>query len=161
MRLAPKAAARCSGWRTVRRVAAPPAMGFESVYWSAGWWGNAFSSLGILCDPNHPALREFPNDGRSDWQWHDLCTGATTFLLDLCAAGLRPIVQPVPDFHYNTRLAIECKVGAGSLLVCGYDLFSDLARRPAVRQLRCSLFHYVAGPKVPSEPVIASRVAGS
>ena len=64
-------------------------------------------------------------------------------------AGLRPIVQPVPDFHYNTRLAhvFECKVGAGSLLVCGYDLSSDLARRPAARQLRRSLFHYVAGPE--------------
>ena len=25
--------------------------GFHSVFWSAGWWGNRFSSLGILCDP--------------------------------------------------------------------------------------------------------------
>ena len=78
--------------------------GFESVYWSAGWWGNRFSSLGVLCDPKHPALAEFPNDGVSDWQWRDLCAGATTFDLEGAPAGFRPIVQPVPDFHYNALL---------------------------------------------------------
>jgi len=119
--------------------------GFESVYWSAGWWGNKFSSLGVVCDPKHPALAAFPNDGWSDWQWRDLCTGATTFELEGAPAGFRPIVQPVPDFHYNTLLAhvFEAKVGNGSLLVCGYDLTSNLDRRPAARQFRRSLFGYV------------------
>ncbi|MCY2953656.1 MAG: discoidin domain-containing protein [Planctomycetota bacterium] len=119
--------------------------GFESVYWSAGWWGNKFSSLGVLCDPKHPALAGFPNDGWSDWQWQDLCAGATTFGLQGAPAKLRPIIQPVPDFHYNTLLAhvFEVKVGNGSLLVCGYDLTSNLDRRPAARQFRRSLFRYV------------------
>jgi hypothetical protein len=119
--------------------------GFESVYWSAGWWGNKFSSLGVLCDPQHPALAAFPNDGCSDWQWRDLCAGATTFDLEGAPAGFRPIVQPVPDFHYNSLLGqvFEARVGAGSLLVCGYDLTSNLDRRPAARQFRRSLFRYV------------------
>lgn len=118
--------------------------GWESVYWSAGWWGNKFSSLGVLCDPKHPALALFPNEGVSDWQWRDLCAGATTFELDGAPAGFRPIVQPVPDFHYNTLLGqvFEARVGNGALLVCGYDLSSDLARRPAARQFRRSLFRY-------------------
>jgi hypothetical protein len=120
--------------------------GFESVYWSAGWWGNKFSSLGVLCDPTHPAFKEFPNEGVSNWQWRDLCAGATTFDLTGAPPGFRPIVQPVPDFHYNALLGqvFECKVGKGSLLVCGYDLASNLAQRPAARQFRRSLFHYVA-----------------
>lgn len=119
--------------------------GFESVYWSAGWWGNKFSSLGILCDPTHPALREFPNDGRSDWQWRDLLAGATTFDLTGAPAGFRPIVQPVPDFHFNTLLGqvFEARVGGGALLVCGYDLTGDLERRPAAKQFRRSLFRYL------------------
>jgi hypothetical protein len=119
--------------------------GFESVYWSAGWWGNKFSSLGLLCDPKHPALAAFPNDGCSDWQWRDLCAGATTFDLEGAPAGFRPLVQPVPDFHYNALLGqvFEAKVGNGSLLVCGYDLTSNLDRRPAARQFRRSLFRYV------------------
>lgn len=120
--------------------------GFESVYWSAGWWGNQFSSLGILCDPRHPALAGFPNDGWSDWQWRDLCNGATTFALEGAPARFRPIVQPVPDFHYNKLLAqlFEAQVGGGSLLVCGYDLTGNLEQRPAARQFRRSLFRYVA-----------------
>jgi len=118
--------------------------GFESVYWSAGWWGNKFSSLGVLCDPQHPALKEFPNDGWSDWQWRDLCAGATTFDLTGAPTGFRPIVQPVPDFHFNTLLGqvFEARVGSGSLLVCGYDLTRHLDERPAARQFRRSLFRY-------------------
>lgn len=123
--------------------------GFESVYWSAGWWGNKFSSLGILCDPMHPALEQFPNTGWSDWQWHDLCAGATTFDLTGAPAAFRPIVQPVPDFHFNTLLGqvFEAKVAGGSLLVCGYDLTTNLDKRPAARQFRQSLFRYAGGTK--------------
>ncbi len=119
--------------------------GYESVYWSAGWWGNKFSSLVLLCDPKHPALKDFPNDGWSDWQWRDLCAGATTFDLTGAPTGFRPIVQLVPDFHHNALLGqvFEARVGKGSLLVCGYDLESNLDKRPAARQFRRSLFRYV------------------
>jgi hypothetical protein len=120
--------------------------GFESVYWSAGWWGNRFSSLGVMCDPRHVALKEFPNEGWSDWQWRDLCDGATTFDLTGAPDGFRPIVQPVPDFHFNTLLGhvFEGRVGNGSLLVCGYNLTTQLEQRPAARQFRRSLFRYAA-----------------
>jgi hypothetical protein len=122
--------------------------GFESVYWSAGWWGNKFSSLGILCDPKHPALAEFPTEGWSDWQWRDLCLGATTLLLEGAPRGFRPIVQPVPDFHFNALLAhvFEARVGSGALVVCGYDLASNLETRPAAKQFRRSLFRYLNNP---------------
>jgi hypothetical protein len=90
-------------------------------------------------------LAEFPNEGISDWQWHDLCAGATTFDLTGAPAGFRPIVQPVPDFHFHTLLAhvFEARVGNGSLLVCGYDLTNRLESRPAARQFRGSLLRYV------------------
>jgi len=118
--------------------------GFESVYWSAGWWGNPFSHLGVLCDPRHPALAGFPNEGWSDWQWHELCVGGTTFELEGAPAELRPVVQAVPDFHFNTLLAhvFEARVAGGSLLVCGYDLTNQLDRRPAARAFRRSLLRY-------------------
>ena len=120
--------------------------GFESVYWSAGWWGNKYSQLGLLCDPKHPALARFPNEGASDWQWRELCSGGTVFDLEGMPEGYRPIVQLVPDFHYNTRLGqvFEARVGKGSLLVCGYDLEGNLKGRPAARQFRKSLFKYIA-----------------
>ena len=102
----------------------------------------------MLCDPRHPAFKEFPNDGWSDWQWHDLCAGATTFNLTGAPPGFRPIVQLVPDFHFNTLLGqvFEARVGGGSLLVCGYDLTRHLDARPAARQFRRSLFRYLGSP---------------
>lgn len=122
--------------------------GFESVYWSAGWWGNEFSSLGIRCDPRHPALAGFPNQGHSDWQWWELTQGATTFRLEGAPRGFRPVVQAVPDFHFGSLLGqvFEAKVGGGRLLVCGYDLERDLDRRPAARQFRASLWRYAKSP---------------
>ncbi|MCC6233222.1 MAG: hypothetical protein IT580_11300 [Verrucomicrobiales bacterium] len=122
--------------------------GFESVYWSAGWWGNRFSSLGVLCDPQHPAFSLFPNAGHSDWQWRDLCAGATTFDLSPSPTEIHPLVQPVPDFHFSRPLAhvFEARVGRGSLMVCGYDLVRDLEKRPAARQFRRSLLRYLASP---------------
>jgi len=121
--------------------------GYLSVYWSAGWWGNEFSSLGIVCDPAHGALRRFPTGAHSDWQWQPLCEGATTLLLDGVPRGFRPIVQPVTDFHHNRLLShlFEAQVGAGKLLVCGYDLETDLESRHEARQFRRSLVEYARG----------------
>lgn len=122
--------------------------GFESVYWSAAWWGNQFSSLGILCDPTHPALKGFPNDGHSDWQWYEMTQDATTFLLNKAPEGYRPIVQPIPDFHYNQLLGqvFEARVGNGRLLVCGYELSKDLDTRHAARHFLQSLLDYMNSP---------------
>jgi beta-galactosidase len=119
--------------------------GFLSAYWSAKWWGDRFSSLGILCDPEHPALAQFPNEGHSDWQWRELTEGATTILLEGAPTDFRPIVQPITDFHHHRLLGqlFEARVGAGRLLVCGYDLTSDLERRHAARQFRRSLVEYL------------------
>ena len=71
--------------------------------------------------------------------------GATTFLLDDAPPGFRPIVQAVTDFHHNHLLGqlFETRAGKGRLLVCGYDLSSDLEHRHAARQLRRSLLEYM------------------
>lgn len=118
---------------------------FTPVYWSAGWSLSRIATLGILCDPKHPALAAFPNDGHSDWQWHTLVQGAAMFLMDDAPAGFRPIIQPVTDFHQNHLLGqlFETRVGPGRLLVCGYDLDTDLDHRPAARQMRRSLIQYM------------------
>ena len=118
---------------------------FTPVYWSAGWSLSRIATLGILCDPKHPALAAFPNDGHSDWQWQALIQGGTMFIMDDAPAGFRPIIQPVTDFHQNHLLGqlFETRVGPGRLLVCGYDLDSDLEHRPAARQLRRSLTQYM------------------
>ena len=83
-----------------------------------------------------------------------LCGGRHDVRSDRRAGRLPPIVQPVPDFHFNTLLGqvFEAQVGGGSLLVCGYDLAGNLDQRPAARQFRRSLFRYVASERFARQP---------
>ncbi|MCP5528738.1 MAG: glycoside hydrolase, partial [Verrucomicrobiales bacterium] len=49
---------------------APVKLGFSSIFWNTAWTGRqAPTTLGILCDPKHPALEGFPTDFHSNWQW--------------------------------------------------------------------------------------------
>jgi hypothetical protein len=117
------------------------------IFWNSQWFRGRNHSLGLLCDVKHPALAGFPTDFHSDWQWHDLMNRSVAVDLSDGPAGLRPIVQVVPDWNHPRREALlfECKVGKGRLLVCSADLATDLDQRPAARQLRRSLLDYAAG----------------
>jgi hypothetical protein len=120
-------------------------LGFSSIFWNTNWTGNQPPhTLGILCDPKHPALAQFPTDSHSNWQWWELINRAATMELDSFPPSLRPIVQVVPDWNRPKRLGLffECKVGSGRLLVCSIDLTNDLNTRPVARQMRQSLLSY-------------------
>lgn len=108
-------------------------------------------TLGLLCDPGHPALAGFPTAAHADWQWEDLCDSARYLVLDTMPRDLRPIVQPIDDWNTNRRLGLlfECQVGRGRVLVCTADLSRDLANRPAARQLYRSLTKYLHGQQLP------------
>ena len=148
---------------------------------------NQIGTLGILCDPKHPALAEFPTDNHSDWQWADLLgnfTAAQSFagagapgpvfeamaraggevanrskaiILNETPADFRPIVQVIDNQERNAKLGVlfETRVGPGKLLVCALDLDTDLAQRPAARQLRRSLLDYAAGNQFAPEYALA------
>ncbi|HTY36201.1 MAG TPA: glycoside hydrolase family 2 TIM barrel-domain containing protein [Bacteroidota bacterium] len=142
-----------AGGKTVLLLADPAAVrsnvpaGFSSIFWNTAWTsGQAPHTLGILCDPKHPALRDFPTESHSNWQWWDLVTHARAMSLDSLPADIHPIVQVVDDWVTNRRLAlvVEANVGAGKLIVCSVDLKSDLTNRPVARQLLNSLERYAA-----------------
>ncbi|MBI5282147.1 MAG: glycoside hydrolase family 2 [Candidatus Solibacter usitatus] len=117
---------------------------FLPVFWSLTWFPKQPGTMGVLCDPGHPALAGFPNDGHSDFQWYELTQGARAFVLDGMPAGLRPVVQVIDDYHRNTRLGavVEARVGKGRLLAVALDVETELDRRPVARQLRDSLLRY-------------------
>jgi len=100
-------------------------------------------TLGILCDPHHPALAEFPTSFHSDWQWWRLVKNSNPVILDETSADYRPIVQVIDNFWRNHKLGIlfEAKVGQGKLLVCSIDLLNN-QDRPEVRQFLHSLIKY-------------------
>ncbi|HQK95676.1 MAG TPA: hypothetical protein PLD23_19415, partial [Armatimonadota bacterium] len=120
---------------------------FTPVFWSPLWFSSAArGTMGILCDPEHPALAQFPTEAHADWQWYDLLQRSRTMVVDGLPADLRPIVQVIDNFTTNQRLAnlFEARIGRGRLVVCSIDLASDLEARPAARQLRRSVLNYMA-----------------
>jgi len=122
----------------------PP--GFSPIFWNTFWTLNQPPhTLGILCDPQHPALARFPTEFHSNWQWWDLVHGSQILILDGLPRELRPIVQVIDDWTTCRRLGliVEAKVGNGKLLVCGADVQRDLETRPVARQMRHSLMAYM------------------
>ena len=118
---------------------------FLPVFWSPVHFPKQAGTMGLLCDPRHPALSDFPTDAHSDWQWWRLVKRSRVLVLD-SIAPVTPIVESVDNFVNNRRLAqvFEAKVGKGSLLFSSMDLLSD-GQLPELRQLRYSLMRYMMG----------------
>ncbi len=121
------------------------AFGFTPIFWNTSWnRGQPPHTLGILCDPRHPALAGFPTNAHTDWQWWEIVRRSRVFVLDGLPPGLRPIVQVIDDWFTNRRLGLvfEARVAGARLLVCGIDLRGRLDEAPAARQLLESLLRY-------------------
>jgi len=104
-------------------------------------------TLGILCDPNHPALAHFPTEFHSDWQWWRIVKNSRPIILDETPAAYRPIIQVIDNFARNHKLGLlfETRVGPGKLLVCASAL-PALQDYPEARQLMRSLLQYMDSP---------------
>lgn len=121
--------------------------GFSSIFWNTAWTSRQPPhTLGISCNPKHPALRDFPTDSHSSWQWWDLITKSRAMILDSLSPNLRPIVQVVDDWFTNRKLGLifEARVGKGRLLICSIDLTTSMEKRPVARQLLTSLVRYAS-----------------
>jgi hypothetical protein len=133
---------------------------FLPVFWSPVWFPKQQpNTMGILCDPKHPALAQFPTEFYSNWQWWDLIQSSRTLILNDTPAAFRPIVQVIDNFARNHKLGIllEAQVGEGQLLLCTIDLPGIMEKQPAARQLLRSLYAYVGSPSFrPSQKLDAS-----
>jgi len=119
---------------------------FTTIFWNTQWTHRQPPhTLGILCDPKHPALAQFPTEFHSNWQWWDLVTKSGVMILDEFPANFRPIVQVIDDWNTNRRLGLifEARIGKGKLLVSGIDLKSNLDKRPVAGQMLQSLLKYM------------------
>ncbi|MFZ1291305.1 MAG: sugar-binding domain-containing protein [Melioribacteraceae bacterium] len=123
-------------------------IGFSSVFWNTAWTkGQAPHTLGILCNPDHPAFKSFPTDYHSNWQWWDAMSHSNAIVYNNVSSQINPIVRVIDDWFKNRPLALlfEVKVGKGKLLVSGIDLVSQNENRPEARQLLYSLKEYMSG----------------
>jgi len=122
------------------------AIGFSSIFWNTAWTHSQPPvTLGILCDPKHPALKEFPTQRYSNWQWWDAMSHSSAIRLDSVATGLQPIVRVIDDWvtAQSLGLVFECRAGNGKLIISGIDLLSDADKRPEAKQLLYSLISYM------------------
>lgn len=126
-------------------------VGFSSIFWNTQWteFKQPPFTLGILCDPKHPALAEFPTEYHSNYQWWDAMSHCNVIRIDSVSSHLLPVVRVIDDWFTARPLALifECKVGKGKLLVSGIDLLTDEDKRPEARQLLYSLKKYMASDK--------------
>ncbi len=120
---------------------------FLPVFWSPVHFPKQAATMGVLCNPNDPALAEFPTDMHSDWQWWDLNTNSTTLVID-SIPQVHPIVEMIDNWVNNRRLAsvFEAKVGNGKLLYSTIDLNTNLDHRPQAKQMLISLLDYMNSP---------------
>jgi hypothetical protein len=126
-------------------VAGGVQLGFSSIFWNTAWSaGQVPHTLGILCDPAHPALAAFPTEAWSNWQWSYPIRRGGALVLDGLPRSLRPIVRVIDDWFTARSLAlvIEARVGRGRLLLVAADLVG--AEDPVCRQLLASLLAYAA-----------------
>jgi hypothetical protein len=127
----------------------PEPIRYPTPFWNTIMFRTQPKSMGLLCDPRHPALAHFPTESYSTWQWWDLVSNHTNAArLNWTDHPYRPIVQVVDHAPRNDKLGVifEFKVGSGRILISTLDLSTDLERRFVARQLRQSVAAYAASP---------------
>lgn len=129
---------------------------FNPVFWNTSWFKmRPPHTLGIFCNPKHPAFTNFPTEFHSNLQWWEILDRQQVMNLELFPPEFKPLVQPIDTWFLNRRLAVlfEAKVGKGKLMVCSADLSkgsfgqNNLNERPAARQLLYSLTKYMSSDK--------------
>jgi len=100
-------------------------------------------TLGFLCDPETPALAEFPSEFHSNWQWWHLVKNSRPIILDDTPGDYRPTIQVIDNFARNHKLGLifETRVAQGKMLICAIDLLGH-QDKPEARQLLHSLLQY-------------------
>lgn len=129
--------------------------GFQCEFWSPMFAQSARKrgiqeppgTLGILCDPKHPALARFPTEFHSNWQWWHLVKNSRPIAYDGTPNDFRPTVQVIDNFDRNHKLGLiaETRVGKGSMLICAIDLQAH-QDKPEARQMLHSLLRYMDSP---------------
>ena len=127
-------------WKTLSGIEGK----FVPVFWSPVHFPKQAGTMGLLCDENHNALKDFPTENYTNWQWWDLNINSRTLITDSIIGG-DPIVKMIDNFTNNRRLAsvYEGSVGKGKVIISSIDLDSDLDNRPVARQMLYSLINYM------------------
>lgn len=124
---------------------------FTTVFWNPQMKKQT-GTFGICCNPTIPALRGFPNEGYTQWQWWDILGSSQVMNLD--NMPVTPQIRVIDSYMSNRKLGLlfEAAVEKGRLLVCSAGLQGSLEDRPASRWLKnCLLRYLMSGSFCPQE----------
>jgi len=136
------------------------AVGFSSIFWNTAWtMGQPPHTLGILCNPTHPALADVPTRYHSNYQWWDAMSHSNAILLSALSSDLQPIVRIIDDWVTNRPLGliVEARIGNGKIVISGIDLLSDAENRPEAQQLLYSLKKYMNSPRFNPKTLLSAE----
>ena len=125
-------------------------MSFNSIFWNGymfDWPKN--HTLGILCDPKHPAFKSFPTQSHANWQWYHLMQNSVALNLKDFPPTYRPLIQLIDDWNTNRRraLMLECNIKGAKLLICSINLLELKDKDPAAKQMLKSIVEYAQSDK--------------
>lgn len=132
---------------------------FVPVFWSPVHFPDQPGTMGLLIKQEHKALKDFPTDFYSNWQWWDLTTKSKTLYADTLP-DKAIIVRVIDNFVRNQNLTnlFEAKLGKGHLVFCSIDIISDLDKRPQAKQLQYSLLKYMNSKDFAPEETITEEL---
>jgi hypothetical protein len=91
-----------------------------TTYRPTSWDGAGH--FGLVFDQRHPALRAMPTEGWCDLQFHRMIDGSRAVVLDGLDAEAIITCSTAPGQHGVQSHLFEQRIGAGRLLVCGFDI---------------------------------------
>lgn len=117
---------------------------FYPVFWSPVFFDSK-DPCGIYCYKQHPIFMNFPTEFYSSYQWKNLLENSISILLDKLPSDYKAIVNVIPNYYTNHRLAniFEAKVGKGKLFVCSIDLEKLQSERIEAKTLKYNIFSYM------------------
>ena len=80
-------------------------------------------TLGLYINNTHPALKKFPTDNHTDWQWFSILSHSRPLIIDRLPKNFDPLVEVIDNVERNFRLSLmlECNVGKGKLIILSTD----------------------------------------
>jgi hypothetical protein len=126
-----------------------PPLDSVPVFWNRLMNPKLSAMMGLLIDPKHPALAEFPSQTWCDWEWTELVRNVRAINVEKAPKELQPIVQAIDDWNRNYKLGVifEATVGKGRLMVSAIDVQNESDNRLGALQLRRSLLAYMGSDK--------------
>lgn len=101
-------------------------------------------TFGLLVNTTHPALKSFPTETHTNWQWWNIITASRPMILD-SYTNCTPIVQVIDNWERNHKLGLIYEITDTNCnaIVCTSDLFAK-KNDPEIKALFHSLISYLS-----------------